>query len=114
MAQDESQSEHAEELSPLSLSPTQVIELGTERGEEFVSVQRELFSWLQETNQRWLERMQAEAHLVAEFASKFTEARIEMVAEDYRRLLDDAQKLMATGSRLLPNGWPSSRPNMST
>ena len=100
MAQDESQSEQTEESSPLSLSPTQVIELGTERSEEFVNVQNELFSWLQETNQRWLEHMQSEAHLVSEFASKLTEARFEMMAEDCRRLLDDTQKLMATGARL--------------
>jgi hypothetical protein len=101
--------------------------MGKKRIEEFVHVQTELLDELQETNRHWLDRMQSEANLASEFASKFTRAHsipdvivvcqewtarhFEMTVEDGKYVLADAQKIMKTGSRLLLDGWwLSSRP----
>jgi hypothetical protein len=64
--------------------------------------------------------------LASEFAAKLTRARsipeamtacqewtgrrFEMMAEDGKHAIADTQKFMKTGSRLLSNGWPSTRP----
>jgi hypothetical protein len=95
--------------------------IGKKRIEEFVNVQTELLDELQETNQQWFDRMQSEANLASEFASKFTHARsipdamtacqewaarrYELAAEDSKHVLADTLNLMKTGSRLLLMGW---------
>jgi hypothetical protein len=93
---------------------------GRKQIEALVNAQTELFDRLQDTNRRWLDRMQAEANLASEFATKLTSARsipdamtacrdwasrrFELMAEDVKHVLDDTQKFMQTGSRLLSNG----------
>jgi hypothetical protein len=102
--------------------------IGKKRIEDFVLVQTELLDELQETNRHWFDRMQSEANLASEFASKFTRVHsipdaivvcqewtarhFEMAVEDGKHALADAQKIMKTGSRLLSDGWwLSSRPD---
>jgi hypothetical protein len=130
MAQEEPHSERSEKSSPLNLNPTELAAMGMKRVEDFVHVQTELFNKLQETNQQWLERVQSEANLASEFASKLTAARsmpdtmtacqewtsrrFEMMAEDGKHLLADTQKFMETGARMVSNGWLSSRSGVST
>ena len=97
---------------------------GSKRIEEFSDARTDLFEELQESRQQWLDRARLEANLAAEFASKLTVARsfsdavtagqewskrrAEMMMEDSRHVLADAQKLMETGARILSNGWSSS------
>jgi hypothetical protein len=85
-----------------------------------VEIQTELIEKFQEANRSWLERMQSEAALAFEFATKLTAARsipetatvyhelasrrVEMAAEDARHLLADSRKFMATGAHLLSDG----------
>lgn len=87
----------------------------------FVNAQTEFLDTLQETNREWFDRMQSEANLTSEFASKLTAARsipeaiaacqewttrrFELIADDGKRLLADTQKFMETGARLLSSGW---------
>lgn len=91
--------------------------------EELSDVQSELFERFQEANKRWLNRIQAEASLSSEFVSKLSSAhsipdamnvyqewgarRLEMMAEDVKRVMDDTQKLMQAGTHMLTNGFGS-------
>ena len=97
--------------------------MGKKRLDELVAMQAELLGTLQEMNRNWFDRMQWEATVVSEFASKLTEARsipetatacqewatkrTEMAAEDVKRILANGQKLAESGARLLSNGWLS-------
>lgn len=78
---------------------------------------------LQEVNRNWFDRLQSEATLASEFATKLSAVRsipetatvyqewaakrMEMAADDAKRLLADTQKLAETGMHLLSNGRPS-------
>ena len=97
---------------------------------ELAAVQRTFLDELQESNKRWLDRMQHETAVASEFASKFAAARsipgamamyqewtirwFEMMAEDGRHLLADTQRFMETGTRLFSNGSPLNRFGIST
>jgi hypothetical protein len=86
-------------------------------------VQTELFERFQAANKRWLDRAQAEASLASELVSKLSSARsipdamkayqdwgtrrFEMMAEDAKHIMDDAQKFMQTGAHMLTNGFAS-------
>jgi hypothetical protein len=88
-----------------------------------MNAQTELLERLKETNRQWFDRVESEANLASEFASKLTSARslpdamsacqewtmrrFAMMAEDGKHVLADTQKLMETGARLLSNGWQS-------
>jgi hypothetical protein len=98
-------------------------ETGKKRAEEYFKLQTEFSKYLQEANKAWLARLQSEASLASQFASELAAARsiperttawqhwakrrMELFAEDSRRILADAEKLMETGRRMLGNGWTS-------
>ncbi len=79
---------------------------------------------LQQLNQNWFDRMKSEVTLASEFAAKLTgvhsipetanifqewaSRRMEMAAEDTKRLVADSQKFMETRARLLSKSWLSS------
>jgi hypothetical protein len=106
---------------PAPLIPPEIITLGKKQFENLAKLQAELIENLQEANRSWLDRMQSEANLASEFATKLTAARsipetatlcrelasrrLEMAAEDARHLLADSQKFMETGAHLLANRW---------
>jgi hypothetical protein len=60
----------------------------------------------QQASHYWLNRMQTKAMTTRQ---EWTGRQIEMIAEDSKLLVADTQKLMATGARLLWNGWQSDR-----
>lgn len=88
---------------------------GGGRGDDFAEAQSEIWDRLQNANRIWLERMQNEATLTAELASKLTASRsfsetatvlqdwtakhVEMATEDTRRFMTDAQQMMDAGMR---------------
>ena len=108
-------------LIPPNLIPPEFAAMGKKRFEDFVAMQSELVEKLQQMNRNWLDRMQSDATLVSEFATELTAARsipetatvsqkwaarrMEMAAEDAKRLLADGQSFMETGVHLLSNGW---------
>lgn len=123
MAHEEMQRERAEKAFPFMLMPTEFMSAAKDRIEEIAHVQNELVGKFNAVNRHWLERMQAEASLASEFASKFSAARspsdamttcqewtsrqFEMIAEDSKHFLDDTQDFIQTGAGLLTNGWRS-------
>ena len=104
---------------PSSSTPiaAELVAIGKKRVEECIHAQTELLGRLQEKNQQWLDRLQQEANLASEFASKLTAARsipdamtacqewtswwFEMMAEDTKHLWDGMQKFVQAGARLL-------------
>lgn len=117
------------ERTAKSAAPTLILPelaaIGKKRIEECVNAQTDLFDKLGETSLEWFDRVQSEADLASEFASKLTAARsspeamtacqewsnrhITMMADDGKHLLADAQKLTETGARFFFNGWLSGR-----
>ncbi|MGD9656404.1 MAG: hypothetical protein AB7U61_01990 [Methylocystis sp.] len=95
---------------------------GRKRLEDFTEARDEIWDCLRDANRVWVERMQQEATLSAELASKLTASRsltdtatalqdwtskhIEMTTEDTRRLFTDAQQMFNAGARF----WSSSAP----
>ncbi len=86
----------------------------------------EIWDCLQDANRVLMERMQQEAALTAELASKLTASRsfsetasvlqnwtskhIEMTTEDTRRLFSDAQQMLNAGTRFWSNVRASAKP----
>jgi len=88
---------------------------GQRRLEDFTDARDKIFDCLQDANRCWMARMQQEASMTAELASKLTSSRslsetatvlqdwtskhIEMTTEDTRRLFSDAQQMFDAGAR---------------
>jgi hypothetical protein len=103
------------------VSPASLAETGKERAEQMFKLQAEFSKYLQEASKAWLARLQSESSLASQLASElaaarslpetttawqhWTKRRIELFAEDSRRLLADTEKLMETGGRMLGKGW---------
>jgi hypothetical protein len=117
MAQKEGFAERIERAAPNLLVFPEMAEMGKKRMESFVDAQRELFNQLQESNRKWLDRMQSEAKVASDFANKVMGARsipdamsayqewanrqLEMTAEDAKRFFADGQRFIEASTRLL-------------
>ena len=126
MAQRESYAERTEGLAaPNLMMFPEMAEMGKKRVEDFVDAQRELLNKLQETNRPWFDRVQSEAKITSDCASKVIAARsipeamtawqewanrqLEMTAEDAKHLVADSQKFMEASTRLLSSGLSGTR-----
>jgi uncharacterized protein with PIN domain len=115
--------ERTEELAAMpipNLVPAEFAEIGKQRVETMMKLQQELFDRFAEFTQAWFTRAKSEANLASEFVTKLTAARsvpetatacqecmdkrMEMLAEDGRRLFDDSQKFLHLGTQILMNG----------
>jgi predicted phage tail protein len=95
---------------------------GEAQAEAALATQKELMQTYEQISRAWQERVQAEAELWTELAAKVSNARsipdameayqqcvaqrMQMAADDGRRLFEDSQKIMATLTRSFPAGWP--------
>ena len=121
MAKREYHTEQAESATPFSLTPSNLITMGKKHINEYVKAQSELLDRFQDANRSWLDHLQSEADLSAEFASKMTAVRsipdaatlllewsgrhMEMTTLDAKHVLADTHRIMEIGVRLLPGGW---------
>jgi hypothetical protein len=80
-----------------------------------------LLEGIQEANRHWMDRVQSEANLAAEYASKLSSTRsipdamalsrdwssqyLQRLAEDGKHLADDTRRFIETGARLFSNGF---------
>jgi predicted RNA-binding protein with EMAP domain len=112
---------HTHTANPFSFDRGEFAALGKKRLETFVHVQNELLEEIQEVNWRWLDRIQSEANLVAEYASQLSSARtipdamavsrdwsaqyLQRLADDGKHFADDTRKFIETGARLFSHGF---------
>jgi Phasin protein len=96
---------------------------GQAQTEAMLTVQKDLLDTYEEISRAWLARVKSEADLWSELASKVSGARsvpdalgayqqsvaqrMQMAADDGRRVFDDSQKIMGTIAKSLSNKWPS-------
>jgi len=123
MAQAEARSRQQEKSSPPIAPLGEFAALGTKRVEEYVNAQAELTKVFEDMSRRWADRVQSEANLASDFVAKvmaarsipdaltacqeWTQQRLERMAEDGKRVLADAQKVMEAEGRFVSTGWPS-------
>ena len=112
-----------EKLSSLNPAPPAIAAMAKKRFDELAEVQSDLLEEIREANQNWLDRIQSEATLAAEFSSKltashsiadtttacqeWTKRRMELFTEDGQRLITNSQKFMEKAAQFLSNGWLS-------
>src|SRR5262249_6697726 len=112
------QSEEAMASKPDASMP--FLNLGKEQTETMLSMQKELLDAYDQSSRAWLARVKSEVDLWSDLAKKlsatqsFPDAvgayqqcvaqRMQMAAEDGRRLYDDCQKITQTITRSLSNG----------
>ena len=99
------------------------LNLGNEQTEAMLSMQKELLDAYDQSSRAWLARVKTEVDLWSDLAKKLSATqsvpdvvgayqqcvaqRMQMAAEDGRRLYDDCQKITQTIARSLSNGWPA-------
>jgi hypothetical protein len=96
---------------------------GEAQTEAMLAMQKDLVDAYEQINRAWLERVKSEADLWSELAAKMSGARslpdamsayqecvaqrMQMAAEDGRRIFEDSQRMMGTITRSLTKRWPS-------
>ena len=130
MGENETQADKVEQPGTPNLIPPEFAAMGKKRLDELATVQTQQFEKLREISQNWFGRMQSEAALASELATKLTAARsvpevatayqewatrhMEMAAEDAKRIFTDAQKLAESGTQLLSKGLRPGGPGSSS
>ncbi|MBI5314288.1 MAG: hypothetical protein HZB28_14470 [Methylocystis sp.] len=120
------QEERRNESAQQAGAAAEVAADGRRRLEDFTETRTEIWDCLQDANRVLMERMQQEAALTAELASKLTASRsisetttvlqdwtskhIEMTTEDTRRLFSDAQQMFKAGARFWSNAAQAPSP----
>jgi hypothetical protein len=103
--------------------PAELLKLGESQAEAMAAMQKELLGTYEQISRAWLERVKAEADLWSELAGKISGARsvpdaleayrdcvaqrMQMAADDGRKLFDDAQKMMNTLTKTMSKGLPT-------
>jgi hypothetical protein len=88
--------------------------------QEYPGVQTEFVGQFREASSQWRDRLEVEAKLMSELASKLTAAcslpevlaayqewgnrRVELMAQDTSQILNQAQKFMQSSAQLMMNG----------
>jgi hypothetical protein len=103
--------------------PMSFLKMGKGRTETTLEMQKELLDAYEQASRTWLARVKSEVDLWSELASKLTATRsvpealqayqecvaqrMQMAAEDGRRLSEESQKIASTITRSLSSGWPT-------
>jgi Phasin protein len=111
---------HTENSSLSDLIPSQFAAMGKKGFEKLIEGQTELLENFERLHRNWIDRMQSEATFASEFTTKLLTARtvpegaavwqewasrrMEIAAEDTRRLFADSQKFAEEGARWLSSG----------
>jgi len=103
-----------------AIGPAQMLQFGKERTEAMIHVQQELLDAYQQASKAWVDRVQSEVKFWSDLAGKLAASRsipegmatcsdsiaqrLQMAAEDGRRLFEDGQKMIATVTASRTNG----------
>jgi hypothetical protein len=109
----------AKPLMP-NVDPTQFAKLGKKQVDAVVEMQQDLINGIEEMSREWAARVKVETDLASEFGGKLSAAksvpdtvaiyqewlgrRMQMFAEDSRRIAADSQKFLAKSTRLFSDG----------
>jgi hypothetical protein len=101
-------------------SAAQFLPFGKERSEAMLNMQKELLGAYREVAQAWVSRVKSELEFWSDLSTKLAASRsvpegmeayrngiaqrMQMVAEDGKRMLEDGQKLIANVTAKLSNG----------
>jgi phasin protein len=104
---------------------TRPFKLGGEHTESMLNMQKELLDAYEQASRTWLARVKSETDLWSELATKLAATRsvpealsayqecvaqrMQLAAEDGRRLFEECQKITHKLTRSLSNGWPTTR-----
>jgi hypothetical protein len=104
----------------LGKNAAQFLQFGKERSEAMLNMQKELLGAYQEVGQAWVGRVKSELEFWSDLSTKLAASRsvpegmeayrsgiaqrMQMVAEDGKRMLEDGQKLIATVTEKLSGG----------
>jgi Phasin protein len=104
-------------------APTQALGFGKQQTDAMLGMQRELLDAYEQASRSWLARVKSETELWSELAVKLAvtksvpEAlgayqqcvaqRMQMAADDGRRLFDECQKATHKITQSLSNEWPT-------
>jgi hypothetical protein len=121
MVQTDSQTGKSTRASAPKFPLTDFAEMSKQRLDATIAAQNELLDKLKEMNDAWLARVQSEAELGSELTNKLLAARslpdaaaawqewatrrMNLLAEDGRRIVADGQKVVEASARLWSNGW---------
>ena len=97
-----------------------IMQLGKERTEAMLAVQKQLLDGYEEASRAWIARVKSEVELWSELAAKLSASssipegmeayrecvshRMQMAAEDGKRLFDEGQKIIGTLTKSFGNG----------
>ena len=111
---------HETTNSATGIEPAQMLQFGKERTEAMIHGQKELLDAYQQASKAWVDRVQSEVKFWSELAGKLAATRsvpegmetcsesiahrLQMAAEDGRRLFEDGQKMIAALTGSLTNG----------
>jgi hypothetical protein len=103
-------------------SSNHMFTMGKEQTDAMVSVQKELLDAYEQASRVWLARVQSEVDLWSNLANKLSATRsapealeayrevvaqrMQMAADDGRRLFEECQNVTQKVTRSLSNGWP--------
>jgi len=121
MARTEAEPGKTEYAPPFNLGSPELAAAAEKRLAALAGMQSEFMEGIRAVNQRCVERVQAETKLAADLVAKLADShsvadttaawqewgsrRMQLVAEDGKRLVADGQRLMEQATRLLANGW---------
>ena len=120
MADIPGRNDSAWELPVPSFVPGELAELGKKRIAAIVEMQKAFLDTFEAMNQAWFERAKSEATLASELVTKLSAVRsvpetasvyqeclgkrMDLLADDSRRLLSDSQRFINLSARFLTNG----------
>jgi thermostable 8-oxoguanine DNA glycosylase len=120
MAEMNGRSEDTWGLPVPNFVPGELAEIGKKRLAAMMEMQKAFLDTIESMNQAWFERAKTEADLASELVTKLSTAksvpetasayqeclgkRMDMLADDSRRLLSDSQRFVNLGARFLTNG----------
>ena len=106
--------------APAGVGPAQFLQLGKERTEAMLKMQKELLDEYEKASRAWGARVKSEVELWSELATNVAASRsipegleayrdcvsqrMQMAADDGRRLFEDGQKIIATVTKTVSNG----------
>jgi len=100
------------------------LKLGREQTEATFKIQKDVLEAYEEASRAWLARVQSEVELWSQLAAKLATTRsvpealsayqesvaqrMQMAAEDGKRMSDECREIMGKIAGSLPKGWPGS------